>query len=352
MWDFADLGNPDYWSGSSYSYPSTNTDLFSAPDTNMWGGSTLNLGDSSSWNTGGGSGGGFNLGNILNGLGSSSLPSILNPTTAGGLTSLAGILGTLLDNKSKPTQTTYLYPTNVNNLSNAVSGQATNLLNKGVTPYGGTLQVGRPWEYQASDQTNQGAIDMTNAGTLSVPQGFDLGAYMNPYVKGAIDPVANILNQNFAQQKLQNDALSAAHGAFGAERNTLSNDLLAQRNDKAISDLYGTGYANAYQSALGAFQNDMARKLQGANTLGGIAQNQAGNATALTNLDQFNALMPYQEFLRQQREPYSQLGAATSTLGTLTQQRPIETVTPPAASIPQGILSSLALGYGINQAGG
>ena len=103
--------------------------------------------------------------------------------------------------------------------------------------------------------------------------------YMNPYIAGALDPVARKLNVEAALKRNIQKANEARAGAFDTERARWDENITEKNRLQAISDLYGTGYATAYDKAMAAAQADKSRQI----TAGGALSGEATNIGNLTN---------------------------------------------------------------------
>lgn len=83
-----------------------------------------------------------------------------------------------------------------------------------------------------------------------------INQYINPYVKGALDPAALEVNRTFDQIQQKNDALAGVKGAFGEDRALVERGLNNEGRGKAIGSLYGKGYADAYDKAQNVAYNE------------------------------------------------------------------------------------------------
>ena len=96
----------------------------------------------------------------------------------------------------------------------------------------------------------------------------DINAYMNPFIKGALDPAARELREDASIRK---NALAGQHksmGAFGGGRASLMEEETNKTLTEGISDLYGRGYAQAFESGSDRWAADRANYNQsGANFL-------------------------------------------------------------------------------------
>ncbi|MBX3504400.1 MAG: tail fiber domain-containing protein [Parvibaculum sp.] len=91
----------------------------------------------------------------------------------------------------------------------------------------------------------------------------DIQSYMNPYISGALSPAARELQEAGARNLNDASARAVSAGAFGGSRGRIDQSDVYEKNQQALSDLFKTGYADAFNSALGMAQADKSRALQG-----------------------------------------------------------------------------------------
>jgi hypothetical protein len=131
--------------------------------------------------------------------------------------------------------------------------------------------------------------------------------YMSPYIKGALDPAAREIRQEGAREANALDARSASMNAFGGSRAALAQSENREKTLQGISDLYGEGYARAYESAVGIWGDERARDMQAAGRFQDLGQARMNAAetdistlmtTGATNRGIQQALMDfdYQQF--------------------------------------------------------
>lgn len=97
-----------------------------------------------------------------------------------------------------------------------------------------------------------------NAGTFDASKA---SAYMNPYIKTALDPQIAELQRQGKIQNLANQAQFTKQGAFGSSGSVLA-QTEGQRNvlDK-INTLLGQGYSTAYDKAADMYKSDAQREM-------------------------------------------------------------------------------------------
>lgn len=102
-------------------------------------------------------------------------------------------------------------------------------------------------------------------------------AYMNPFVRSALDPAAREIREEGARRRELVGQQAGMAGAFGGARATLLQTESDRATVEELGDLYGEGYARAYESAANRFDKDRvaARGASDAfRAIGGQAQHQ------------------------------------------------------------------------------
>lgn len=222
----------------------------------------------------------------------------------------------------------------------AMLNQATSVAQQPFTPYTGTLTAplsGNEQQgiTQASKVATDGVAQNDNAaatGLVGQVAGNDWNSgtaakYMNPYTdavtKSSIDNANKAYLQNLAGIKTN----AAGSGAFGGSREAISEAELGGQHELNIGSLTATGNANAYDSAMKAWQADNSTKLSAAN-----AYEQAGQDVTQMNSTQISDLMKtggvsqalaqtnlsnqYGQFMRQQDWSANQLQSLIQGVGT------------------------------------
>ncbi len=93
---------------------------------------------------------------------------------------------------------------------------------------------------------------------------FDHEAYMNPYIKGALDPAARELREEMARQQQQIGGQAGMTGAFGGSRQAILESEARRGGTEAIGDLYSRGYAQAFESSRDQINRDRAASARAA----------------------------------------------------------------------------------------
>lgn len=171
------------------------------------------------------------------------------------------------------------YATNYLDKQQALSGM-------GFTPYTGQLTAG------ASDLQNQA---FQGIGSLTLPSAFDTASsqaqqvfegagqagqynpntfttgtfdagsaaqYMNPYLTAALQPQIQEAQRQAEQRRLADAARLTQAGAYGGSRQAIMESEGNRNLLQNLSNITGTGYANAYDKAMSQFNADQARQLQ------------------------------------------------------------------------------------------
>jgi len=84
----------------------------------------------------------------------------------------------------------------------------------------------------------------------------DIQAYMNPYIKSALEPAARELREEGIRARTSAGQEAAMAGAFGGSRAAIISSEASGKSLEAISDLYERGYASAFESAANRFEQD------------------------------------------------------------------------------------------------
>jgi len=162
---------------------------------------------------------------------------------------------------------TYKPPSWVEDASKSALAKATEYSNKPYEDYS-TASRFAPLtgnENQAYDRAAAGDPNIQGdmaASRAAIQQGqrrfteADMGAYMNPYIKGALDPAARELEKRIASSRNDLASSQSSRGAFSGSRAVLADREMAAAGDQQMSDLWGKGYANAFESASDKWYKD------------------------------------------------------------------------------------------------
>ncbi len=134
----------------------------------------------------------------------------------------------------------------------------------------------------------QGDLDRSRELTERGSQSFldaDIDAYMNPYVKGALDPAAREIREETARQVGQRGQEAGMAGAFGGARQAIAESETRRGGTEAISDLYQKGYERAFESGAAKFAEDRNVAARGAEQFRALsAQSQQQMTQDIQNL--------------------------------------------------------------------
>jgi len=200
-------------------------------------------------------------------------------------------------------------------------GQAQALGNAPYQTYQGPLTAGASG-LQTQAFQGIGGLTVPNQGQYTPVGGtFDTKqaeAYMNPYLKQALDPQLAELKRQSDIARLDDAARLTRAGAFGGSRQAIM-ESEARRNllDKQ-SNILGQGYASAYDKAMQQFNADQQRKVQeaqfgadfGLKGLGAqrdILNQQLGAGAAQRGITSEGIAADLAEFNAQREFPYKQV---------------------------------------------
>lgn len=89
----------------------------------------------------------------------------------------------------------------------------------------------------------------------------DHSAWMNPYTQNVVDQQIRGSGRAFDQQRSELKRTSAMRGAFGGGRQTAMEGALNRDQLENTGDIYGAGYAAAYDQGQRTFQDEQQRKI-------------------------------------------------------------------------------------------
>ncbi len=179
-----------------------------------------------------------------------------------------------MGSKKKTTTQTYKPPSWVEGASRQAIGIGQRIAGQEYEAYGGervaglsdnerqgldmasrTAGEGQSYMRQGADYAARGAMQFADA---------DMSTYMNPYIKQALDPAAREIREEGARGATALDDRYTSMSAFGGSRAALMQSENREKTLQGISDLYGKGYAAAYESAVGIWGDERARDMQAA----------------------------------------------------------------------------------------
>lgn len=149
--------------------------------------------------------------------------------------------------------------------------------------------------------------------------------YMNPYIKGALDPAAREIREEGQREAMRLDSRASSMDAFGGSRAALMRSENREKTLQGVKDLYGEGYARAYESAVGIWGDEKTREMTASGRLmdlGTAFQNAAQTdinalmATGATDRGIQQAMLDfdYQQFIENRDWGFRQLGGLIAAL--------------------------------------
>ena len=228
----------------------------------------------------------------------------------------------------------------------------------------GSARAGRRGTVPAAPRPAPAPAPMSSGPTVSAMQGVQgLDAYMNPYLGQVADRTLADLDRFRQMATNQNASNASLAGAFGGDRLGVENALTNEGFAKSAADSLASLYAGGFDRSAGLLMGDKDRLLQNQQFNAGLAQQsnlanqQARVSTNLANqqvglqgqianqqagldagrlslgaaqtLGNLGGLqygmesdplqMAYQEFLRQQQDPYQKQALLNSALGLIGQ---------------------------------
>lgn len=183
-----------------------------------------------------------------------------------------------------------------------------------------------------------------------------VASYMSPYIEQALAPQVSDLQLQLAQQQQGINQQATQANAYGDARQGAAQALQNFYGNQAFNQLVGTGYSNAYNTAVGALQNQQNIDLSGASNFANLGAGQQSlglsGAGAVYNAGQqqqqqgqqdLNAA--YQQYLNQVNWPTQMLNIRESALSN----SPYNIAT--ATTLPQGNATAQGFGGALNLAG-
>ncbi len=140
---------------------------------------------------------------------------------------------------------------------------------EGISRAGSASSYGRDDFNNASKYAERGTQQFGDA---------NMQDYMNPYIKSALDPAAREIGEAGQRRENTLDAKASSMDAFGGSGAALQRSENSRNTIESISDLYGRGYAAAYESAVGIWGDERARDLQAAGRFESLGQSRVSAA--------------------------------------------------------------------------
>lgn len=227
----------------------------------------------------------------------------------------------------------------------------------GVSMARSNVGIGQPYYDKAEMYADRGATSWADA---------DQEKWMNPYIKGALDPAAREIREAGAMGANALDSRASSMDAFGGSRAALMRSENTEKTLQGISDLYGKGYAQAYEWSANQFGQERARDMEAAGRfqqLGGAAidASQTDISTLMTTgatdrgVQQAMLDFNWQQFVEERDWDFRQLMGVVSALegtkGSYTTTQTGETVVKKdnTAEVVGAIASIVASAYGSDE---
>lgn len=201
-----------------------------------------------------------------------------------------------MGSKKKTTKQTYTPPAWVEGASQQAVGIGQRIASQGYEEYGGdrvaglsrneeqginmasrTAGAGQPYYKAGAALAERGTQQFADA---------DMSQYMNPYIKNALDPAAREIREEGARGAIALDSRASSMDAFGGSRAALMRSENREKTIQGVSDLYGKGYAAAYESGVNIWGDERTRDMAGAGRFMEI-----GNAITNANRSDISSLM-------------------------------------------------------------
>lgn len=240
-----------------------------------------------------------------------------------------------MGSKEKKQTQTYTPPSWVEGTAQQAVGVAGRIASQEYTPYEGervaglseneqlgmtmardTAGAAQPYYEEAAGLTRRGSQQFRDA---------DMSEYMNPYIKNALDPAAREIRQTGALMEQDIEGRAASMDAFSGRRSALAVADTKEKTLQEVSDLYGEGYAKAYDSATSIWGSERTRDLMAAGRIQdiGTSVSQANKTdistlmtTGATDRGIQQAMMDfdYQQFVENRDWDFRSLGALIAAL--------------------------------------
>jgi hypothetical protein len=143
-------------------------------------------------------------------------------------------------------------------------------------------------------------------GAAAQPTGI-AAQYMNPYLNAVLQPQLNELNRQAQIKQMENAARMSKAGSFGGGRQAILDAELQRNLLTKANEAIGTGYANAYDKAMGQFNTEVGQ----AKTLADMMASAGDKQRAI---EQEGITADLNEFLAQRDDPVNKLKFMQSML--------------------------------------
>lgn len=185
--------------------------------------------------------------------------------------------------------------------------------------------------YNASENAGSYEGGLAKAGSMvessGAPMDFDKmqSMYMNPYAEQVLGTAQRKVEEGYAKDRNDLNARAVAAGGLGGDRNQVLQGELAQGKNEAIGDIYLEGMSRAFDTGMGAYNQDRDAAYRAGGGLTSIEGTRGDLRTRdmgdlLTtgemarSLPQSSLDLAYQDFLTQTRDPYEKINWQTGVL--------------------------------------
>jgi len=184
---------------------------------------------------------------------------------------------------------------------------------------------GRAEGQQVAGQIGFGTGLAGMAGTSSFSDPNAAASFMSPYMQQVVDQQMSSAQRQADIASTQRGAQAVRAGAFGGSRQAIENAEAARALASQKGQIQTTGLQSAFERAQQQFNQEQATRINAAQALGQLGQQQFGQQMGITEQQaQFGQQQraatqdilstQYQDFLNQQRAPYDQLAFMTSMI--------------------------------------
>jgi hypothetical protein len=221
---------------------------------------------------------------------------------------------------------------------------------------------GRAGDQQVAGQVGFGTGLAGLAGISSFGDQGTAASFMSPYMDAVVQQQMESAQRQADIAGTQRGAQAVRAGAFGGSRQAVENAEAARALASQKGQIQAQGLQSAFERAQQQFNAEQATRLNAAQTLGQLGQQQFGQQMDITGQQaQFGGQQrqatqdilsaQYQDFLNQQRAPYDQLAFMTSMIRGTPMGQTTTMYQPPPSQTSQliGLGTAAAGAYGAYQ---
>lgn len=220
----------------------------------------------------------------------------------------------------------------------------------------------RAGQQQVAGQVGFGTGLAGLAGTSSFSDPNAAASFMSPYMDAVVQRQMDSAQRQADIAATQRGAQAVRAGAFGGSRQAIENAEAARALASQKGQIQEQGLQSAFERAQQQFNQEQSTRLNAAQTLGQLGQQQFGQQMDITGQQQqFGGIQrqatqdilsqQYQDFLNQQRAPYDQLAFMSSMIRGTPLGQTTTMYQPPASQTSQliGLGTAAAGAYGAYQ---